>query len=44
MTYLIGFLALPAWMLRAASGARLWDGLTISRKEAYIVGTRADER
>jgi hypothetical protein len=31
-----GFLALPAWMLRAASGARLWDGLT-TRPKGHIL-------
>jgi hypothetical protein len=38
-----GFLALSAWMLRAASGARLWDGLTTSPKGSYTIGPRGDE-
>jgi len=38
-----GFLALSARMLRAAAGARLWDGLTTRPKESYIVGPKDNE-
>ena len=34
---------LLAWMLRAATGARLWDGLTTRPRGSYIVGPKGDE-